>query len=323
MKKLTRKLFLSVAALAVCAATLVSTTFAWYVSNSEATVSGVTGATAGAATEGNLMVAQVAIAAADGTITESGNWGNKLTSVSASSLPDLSPVTKDDETKNMVPTSNATGWHDVEGLPVAEFDDTNLTTSVAYGYFAFGIWSTEKTKINLDLGVSNTTSGALTTQTLYNTAGQPTAKAATGTPSAKVGLNEAFTMDAVQALRVEILTAPLTGANLLTTDFTSLGVMDAASFLKSDLSAAYATDTTKFATGGDANAYYAAVAGTAPVGGTAAKDEVADIANITLAKNTKTVVLVRYWLEGTDEQCFDSCVAQSFAFNFGFEAVNA
>lgn len=43
MKKLARKLFLSCAALAACATTLVSTTFAWYTSNTEVNTNAVTG----------------------------------------------------------------------------------------------------------------------------------------------------------------------------------------------------------------------------------------------------------------------------------------
>lgn len=46
MKKLRKKLFLSIAALAVCSATLVSTTYAWYTSNTEVTASNAIGGTA-------------------------------------------------------------------------------------------------------------------------------------------------------------------------------------------------------------------------------------------------------------------------------------
>ena len=61
MKALKRKLFLSVASLAVCAATLVSTTFAWYVSNTTAEVQNVSGSTAGAGTDGTLLNTQKAV----------------------------------------------------------------------------------------------------------------------------------------------------------------------------------------------------------------------------------------------------------------------
>ena len=47
MKKLTRKLFLSCAALCACAATLVSTTFAWYTTNTSVDASNISSASAG------------------------------------------------------------------------------------------------------------------------------------------------------------------------------------------------------------------------------------------------------------------------------------
>lgn len=46
MKKLTRKLFLSVCTLAICAVTLVSTTFAWYTTNTNVTADGLSAASA-------------------------------------------------------------------------------------------------------------------------------------------------------------------------------------------------------------------------------------------------------------------------------------
>ena len=55
MKALKRKLFLSVASLAVCAATLVSTTFAWYTSNSEVSASGLNAASA-ASTDARVVI---------------------------------------------------------------------------------------------------------------------------------------------------------------------------------------------------------------------------------------------------------------------------
>lgn len=46
MKNLTRKLFLSICTLAICAVTLVSTTFAWYTTNTEVKASNIVGASA-------------------------------------------------------------------------------------------------------------------------------------------------------------------------------------------------------------------------------------------------------------------------------------
>lgn len=56
MKKLTRKLLLSVFTLAICAVTLVSTTFAWYTTNTEATTNTVQGQTNAATDSSNLLI---------------------------------------------------------------------------------------------------------------------------------------------------------------------------------------------------------------------------------------------------------------------------
>ena len=47
--KLNKKLIMSCAALAACATTLVSSTYAWYTTNTEVTLDTVTGSTAAAA----------------------------------------------------------------------------------------------------------------------------------------------------------------------------------------------------------------------------------------------------------------------------------
>ena len=55
MKKLTRKLFLSICTLAICAVTLVSTTFAWYTTNTEVSASNINGASAATGTSSLLI----------------------------------------------------------------------------------------------------------------------------------------------------------------------------------------------------------------------------------------------------------------------------
>ena len=57
MKKLTRKLFLSVASLGVCAATLVSTTFAWYTTNTSVDLGAISGMTETQSASNQLYIA--------------------------------------------------------------------------------------------------------------------------------------------------------------------------------------------------------------------------------------------------------------------------
>lgn len=58
MKQLTRKLFLSICTLAICAVTLVSTTFAWYTSNTEVNASSIITETS-ADNDSSLLVKQL------------------------------------------------------------------------------------------------------------------------------------------------------------------------------------------------------------------------------------------------------------------------
>lgn len=82
MKALKRKLFLSVASLAVCAATLVSTTFAWYTSNSEVSASGLNAASA-ASTDSLLLISRTG---------EKGTWGNSVDLSDIDQYTSLMPV---------------------------------------------------------------------------------------------------------------------------------------------------------------------------------------------------------------------------------------
>ena len=56
MRNLTRKLFLSICTLAICAVTLVSTTFAWYTQNTEVSASSVSGTSADTSSDGSLQI---------------------------------------------------------------------------------------------------------------------------------------------------------------------------------------------------------------------------------------------------------------------------
>ncbi len=82
MKALKRKLFLSVASLAVCAATLVSTTFAWYTSNSEVSASGLNASSA-ASTDSLLLISRTG---------EKGTWGNSVDLSDIDDYTSLMPV---------------------------------------------------------------------------------------------------------------------------------------------------------------------------------------------------------------------------------------
>jgi len=320
LKSLT-KLALSGVALAAVAATLGTSTYAWYVANSTATVEGLSGTTA-ASNSGNLLLAQ--LSNTDGLLKETGNWGNKLTSVTVKSNATLNPVAKDTDTykpANKDKDGNAvtlTGWHDRDLGVVA--------TTAAYNFYAFGIMSSQKTKVNMTFGISNTTAkNSFKPQTCYSEEG-----------TGSIGVNNDFYVDLVSALRVEVFQAalpddPTTGIQMsaVGADTNSKGLFNTTNFKNGTLNGAYDgvdnAPTATQLTNGNAHEYYADVAGENPaagvteVAGTAATN---GVTQLTVTAGTKYVLLFRVWIEGTDTDCFDSIGGQSYQINLGFEAVD-
>lgn len=168
--KLRKKLIMSGVALAACAATLTSTTYAWYVSNANATVSNITGNTAAASATGNLFVAHsTAQGAVDGEYSPAidfADGGHKTTT-------QLTPANLDTTGK----------WTDKFAA--------DISSSNPYFEYKFFLWSTKEATVNVDFTVTNTTA-TLPTQTVYSNVG--TGVAAGGD----------LTVDAIYALRMSV-----------------------------------------------------------------------------------------------------------------------
>ena len=286
MKKLTRKLFLSVAALAVCAATLVSTTFAWYVSNSEASVSEIHGSTAGTEVSGNLLVAKndtTGGSDAPGAFTQ--NLKLDFTGEA------LAPVTKGTDT-------NEGKWVDKAG----EVNTVGANTME----LKFWIMSTKAQTVNATYTITNTTAEAnVKTQKAYTSTGAP------------VTQNTEFAMDAINALRMQVVTTEATAQDK------TLDVAETAEIG----TATYAGFTAPTADS-DANIYYYQLLGQVPHGCTAATGASPAAptdtwTQVTLAADTPVMITITIWLEGTDKDCFDSCINQSFDLQFDFEVAGA
>lgn len=298
MKKLTRKLFLSVAALAVCAATLVSTTFAWYVSNTSASVGGLNGATAGTEVGGNLLVALNKVVE---DVDTPDNFTSNIT-LTASTVK-LDPITK--ATAADADNNIAVGdWVDHKGAKVADAPVIE---------YKFWIMSTEVTSIKVEATLENTTE-TLIAQTVYSATSLPTA-AGTGAGTAATAptkIGDTFTADAVNALACEIIEqdqdeeakTPVTGA-------------------LTGLMSTYASPAT-MVTGGDANQYYKAVLGEVPYATTAGTGASTLNAtgvtwnSLTLTKGVARLITIRIWLEGADADCWDSCRGQTFTLDLKF-----
>ena len=312
------KLALSGVALAAVAATLGTSTYAWYVSNSTATVSGITGGT-NTTPSGSLLLNVLSKSDQD-IITAANAWSNKINysqfTVKGETL--LTPVTKD--TATITPTDNPTGWHDKANLAVS--------TSSAYGYFMFGAQQsdTAKSKITLTFGIANT-STATPTQTAYYSADNITP----GTDGATAA-GSTFTEDFIFALKfdlrvVELGDSGLTLASALTNNAFG-STLAADSFRKQDdLNTKYAVKD-GWCDNGDAHKYYKALTTDNTTSSTSGQTTTTTIdggetvsesilsngsIDLQLKDGKKYVIVVRYWLDGADPQCFDSTINQKFA----------
>lgn len=283
MKKLTRKLFLSVAALAVCAATLVSTTFAWYVSNSEASVSEIHGSTAGTEVSGNLLVAK------NDTTGGSDAPGAFTQNLKLDFTGDaLAPVTKGDSGK----------WLDKAGV------ENSLGANTME--LKFWIMSTKEQTVNATYTITNTTAEAnVKTQKAYTSTGAP------------VTQNTEFAMDAINALRMQVVTTETTAQDK-TLDVAATATIGTPTY----------TRFTAPSDDSDANIYYYQLLGQVPQGctentGASPAAPTDTWTQVTLAADTPVMITITIWLEGTDKDCFDSCINQSFDLKFDFEVAGA
>ena len=274
--KLRNKILMSAAALAACAATLTSTTFAWYVSNNQATANNIQGSTAAAGTQGNILVAKTENGVA-GAYTQNISFAGDTTHIM---IPEkgLIPVTKVVTGEGESKTET---WKAVDDSTIAEAD----------AYMTWDVWvlSTTKTDVTVELSVTNKTTNP-TVQTCYNATGAPVAQ------------GETFAIDAVEALRMEVLQ-----------DGESLGVFSvkqlATNYSSPDAYTQLKDDT-------DSNKYYKALMGKDPLGGVTETDPTAttDFTALTVTANVGSKLTYRVWLEGTDSACFDSCAGQIFEF---------
>lgn len=302
MKKFGRKLFLSGLALAATAATLSTSTYAWYVTNSNADVTGGTAATAGTEVGGNLLVAQN-VTKTGAANPGKGAYSNRITLDGTFNSVNLDTVTKD--------AASSTGWYDR--------DKTAVATTAAYQEISFWVLSTSATKVYIDTTVENTTAlKDYVKQTALNTS---------NTPDDAV-LNTPFFVDAAYALRFEVLKQELTklesedAASLK--DATSLGVYSIEKFATTYTNA----NKDSALTGGNANLYYHDIMNSYPQAGFYAASADAEtgalvenlsenkFTSIDVSKGVETLITIRIWLEGRDSDCFDSCRGQKFSYSF-------
>ena len=314
------KLALSGVALAAVAATLGTSTYAWYVSNSTATVNGITGGT-NTDPAGSLLLNALEYDSGTGAITAASSWTNTLNFSAINAglkvATPLIPVTKD--VTGYTPTSNATGWHDKGLNPKADED--------AYGYLMFGAQQSDTSKnlITMSFGIANTTTANPQQTAYYAVAGTTPGPVVDGTATS-VNAGTPFTEDFVYSLKFDVYKLALAGANkstVLTASDASAGATLAAdSFYASDLSNPYACKAGMYSNG-NAHAYYKALSTDdrvenqdgsygAILGGESVTENTVSSIALNLSGGTPYLIVIRYWLDGADQHCFDSTINQTF-----------
>lgn len=276
MKKLTRKLFLSVAALAVCAATLVSTTFAWYVNNPTAYVNNIEGSTAAASTDGSISVSKNGTNGWGKTIDFAGNGTDALSA--------LTPV------------------HYESGV---FYSDTKEVTNTNYATLNFYMRADQAGKVSFLLGVENTTP----------TLPSQIANTTTGVGSVAQGATFSVDAVSALKMKIDIINKEYVNdeddeTNPTTSLIDVISVAKAIADDEIDGNTAYVNKGTL--TNGDANAYYAALKEeTAPY----TTDNVTSgtlPTEFAMAQNVEYLVTITVWLEGADTDCFNAVAGQDF-----------
>lgn len=313
------KLALSGVALAAVAATLGTSTYAWYVTNSTATVGNIQG-TAQAGGTGSILVAE---AQATGGKNGHGAWAknietlntnNYASTTTASGLIPATPVSAvagvGTSTLSSTPATSLdsnTKWVNSKGVEIANTEKR---------FLEFDVWvlSTDTTSVNFSFAIDNTTaSTAIKTQIAYT---------GTGLPSG-VTQGQTFAVNIVDALRVGY-----TQYTYDSTAATSTTALEGTKGASKIFDAAQASSSSVVATGanfaendGNAHTYYESVLGSndyiLTTGPTLATGSTF---SITVEKNIETRLHFYVWLEGTDTCCFDSCNGQSFKLGLQFEA---
>ena len=323
------KLALSGVALAAVAATLGTSTYAWYVANSKAEVNNISGQS-NTSTAGSLLINQLKNVS-DNVTADSTKWTNKIDYDNLAFKKDtaLNPVTRDGADfipagKKMSGTEqvdktaeDATGWHDISNVEVAP--------TSAFGYFLIGVKTSDSTKrtVNMYIGIQNNTASP-TAQVAYT--------ADTGVTPTGVTAGNTFFEDFVYALKFDFhyqelttntVNTYLTNGTTTGGNFTKHTAYNAESFQNLAQSGSY-SPLTDAKTDGNAHAYYKAlsvdnVSGSSIIGGETDGGTTYSSTPFVLTKDTEYVLVVRYWLDGADQQCFDSCMGQSFKLSIKLE----
>jgi len=284
MKKLSRKLFLSIAALACCTLTLISTTFAWYVNNPTSSVGTIEGSTTTVGADGSISASK------NGT-----SWLKNINDLTTTAGAALTPV---------MASADCTSFTKMDG-------ETSVTAANG-GYYAFDFYvksdvalatGTNGKHIEIAYELKNTTTGDLPIQINYSTASVGAADSGTS-----------FSKDFLGALRIGVKQDAAAYVK-----YDAHACMNN-TYEAPDV----ADNVTLVPVGtGSAHDYYDSISDTDLTAeqktelGTVQNTSKSGLLSITtLDANTPTHLQFVVWLEGTDTDCFNACAGQSFSLDF-------
>lgn len=309
MKKLGLKLGLSCAALAACATTLVSTTFAWYTSNDTVEASGLVANTETGGSD-SLQISS------DGT-----SWGTKV---------DLSTVINTDAKKTLKPverTANASGvgtfkLQNGEGTtnPVSSTAATSTTGVIQFNLYFRNVASSSSNVYLKTASYSNTTATLPTTKLIADL-----------TASYTTAANTAYTVDLMRVLDVEIEVETATVGESDPVVLAKAGDFSFGKVNAYNMESESYSDTLSAQTDWDALNYYNAVKGLTSdnaatrdesiVDPSASLESIAGTANGLFAATTPTTIVKTTWTiyeDGWDKACYDAVKGQTFSLDLTF-----
>ena len=280
--KLRKKLLLSCAALAACATTMVSTTYAWYVNNPTAYANGATGSTADTDTTGSLSISKTG---------DNGSWYKSITLTDANNA-NLSPTHYIDG--NFFTLDDSAGTADD---PV----DVTVNDNVNNNYI--------KITLYLKADANGTVDLVLTTTNTTPAENYKSQASLSDTNKAPVGKGESWYSDAYNAMYIERVIYTTT-TDPYDTTATAVNTLVG----ETDTYSRTAAGTVSITTGGNANAYYEEIKEETLSDAAKTVPATANMGQIALTANTPVKVEYRIWLEGADPDCFNACTNQSFTF---------
>jgi len=299
------------------AATLTTSTYAWYVSNKTATVGTATGATAAGTADGSILLSWDGN---DDTYYKSLEWTD--TNAPGTAIQTAGVFTVQLNPVLYVPATST--FKDRESYKLTE--DTALDGSKTYYTQAAGVFTAVTTPNVANIGTyyEQTSAGAATTAgyvqfSMYIKADATTNVTITPTMANTTDAGDVNGLKQIAYVDTGSVTA---GQSFIVNSFNamyySLNVDDAAT-ATAVVAAPASTAIAGAVTPGDAHTYYEEVTG--EVLTAASKAAVTTQALTTLSVGTTAKKLTwTIWLAGNDADCYNSCAGQSFSFALTYKA---